>query len=139
MSDCSCRRSPREHRRDWLRKKCRVLDRVRQISRLRQRSRLTAESGRNSGICLQADSPLRSFVQRKVFTTPPQTKRTMLELRGIVPRPARVAKQGRCAEGPCVKTMLSADALEFGLPRFMRAFPSPRVFASGIRKPVIDN
>ena len=30
----------------------------------------------------------------------------MPELRGIVPRPARVAKVGRCAEGPSVKTML---------------------------------
>ena len=30
----------------------------------------------------------------------------MPELRGIVPRPARVVKVGRCAEGPSVKTML---------------------------------
>ena len=30
----------------------------------------------------------------------------MPELREILPRPARVAKRGRCAEGPSVKTML---------------------------------
>ncbi len=33
----------------------------------------------------------------------------MHELREILPTTARVAKHGRCAEGPCVKTML-ADA-----------------------------
>ena len=32
----------------------------------------------------------------------------MPELRGIVPRPARVDKVGRCAEGLSVKTMLVA-------------------------------
>jgi hypothetical protein len=36
--------------------------------------------------------------QRKVFTTPPQLKRAMPELREIVPSPARVTNQGRCAE-----------------------------------------
>ena len=32
----------------------------------------------------------------------------MSELREILPRPARVAKRGRCAAGLCVKTMLAA-------------------------------
>ena len=32
----------------------------------------------------------------------------MFEVREILPRPARVAKHGRCAEGPSVKTMLAA-------------------------------
>ena len=36
----------------------------------------------------------------------------MPELEAIVPRPWPVAKEPRCAEGPSVKTMLSADALE---------------------------
>ena len=63
----------------------------------------------------------------------------MFELGVILPRPARVAKQGRCAEGLSVKTMLSADALEFGLPRFVRVFPSPRVFPLRIREPMVDN
>jgi len=36
------------------------------------------------------------FAQRKVFTTPPQTKRTASELRVIVPKPWPVAKEPRC-------------------------------------------
>ena len=35
--------------------------------------------------------------------------------------------------------MLSADALEFSLPRFARMFPSPRVFAVRVREPMVDN
>ena len=37
----------------------------------------------------------------------------MPELPEIVPRPARVTKQGRCAEGLCVKTMLCDGELRF--------------------------
>ena len=37
--------------------------------------------------------------ERKIFTTPPGTKRTMPELREIVPRPWPVAKEPRCAAG----------------------------------------
>ena len=35
----------------------------------------------------------------------------MIELKEIVPRSWPVAKEPRCAEGPCVKTMLSAGAI----------------------------
>ena len=37
---------------------------------MRQRLRRKEGSDHNSGTCLRADLPLRSFVQRKVFTTP---------------------------------------------------------------------
>ena len=46
----------------------------------------------------------------------------MSELREIVPRPARVAKHGRCAEGPSVKTMLW-DAVKCHNGRFLRHRP----------------
>ena len=36
----------------------------------------------------------------------------MPELRVILPRPARAAKQGRCGEAPSVKTMLCANPRE---------------------------
>ena len=46
----------------------------------------------------------------------------MPELNEIVPRPTPVAKGRRCAEGPCVKTMLSGDEL-------------PTRFESGVIRP----
>ena len=39
----------------------------------------------------------------------------MPELREIVPKPALVAKERRCAAGPCVKTMLCGNSATYVL------------------------
>jgi len=47
---------------------------------------------------------------RKVLPALPQTMRTNVEHRVILPMPALVAYNARRAEGPCGKTMLSVAA-----------------------------
>ena len=57
----------------------------------------------------RALSSLDRPFQRKVLRHPPQAEPKDVELPSIVPSDRGLSKKRGCAEGPCVKTMLSGD------------------------------